>query len=966
MKPPLPSIAVLGLLLWLWEPYGYGQILLNETIEGAASLNHTPLTDIQHAGGTDANIILASPGHGGAKGLKWLRRDSGWYYARTTPFYTAPGGTFAVSFWANLETTYPYCWQFALNDPAYRAGYLSLEASYNEWSGLRWLNPDGSYRHLCWLKTGWRQFKLEVDFVAKTCTVYYDDMRVPVGVELPLANPDTVAGSPFKPAFCGISAAGEAAMSVDDLTLQTWTPPAVSVPLDTGNHTLTSSVSGQSATIAQATGALTGLTWNAQPLLNDGNDVYLLQGTTTSSWAREAWDQVKSTHGNGSQRIFDCRNPRMPGIAITKTYSFDAEGQLLKKVQFNSRPDEGFVTYTARVAVNRTFKNASHPCGVNFAGSRSNLNGIPYRIKTDNTTGLHLYRGKVNDRRVLDGETASTADGWDMKVFCDYVTASHAANGEVRFQTFAGDMIDHARVLAADSHYVTLFNDAKPDWMKSLVCDTMYAGSVETNQMHQALQPLSCTSTIWFLNPPWGNWRGDSDPPLKLHPDVRGIAPGLRSASPNARVSAYTNSLFDRQSDLYARRAAYGVIDRDGTPQSGLVPSDSGGVPTYLLQIGNPAVKQYWFDMHADKMATWSLDFFYMDGPGAFVESQDWVLKKVIQNYEWLDFYRDLKTRLKSVKPDMAFFTNGMIPYSDIGYIESPDASWQTLNGSSGDWRFPARELLLWKVNEVPGHVTVLLYDREVTQPSISSYGIAYGWCGSLSNQRHIPWMLAALEYRGLQLIRHGILSPWWRQSSPAAEVYACRKGDSVIVNAIGHTSATSTTVVVNGAAPGLQNGRTYLYRVMTMNNPALNPDPGTAFTRSAITTVTPSGSTLLLTLPTANSLLTSVIISKALAVVEHTGAKACQTGIPENYGVTVILDTVKGTAYQYTVTNNYAGAVVFFPYATSATVQPAAAVATATVDGVSGQRVTFGAARTYSVTAMLPQKGAGLTQKSP
>jgi hypothetical protein len=58
------------------------------------------------------------------------------------------------------------------------------------------------------------------------------------------------------------------------------------------------------------------------------------------------------------------------------------------------------------------------------------------------------------------------------------------------------------------------------------------------------------------------------------------------------------------------------------------------------------------------------------------------------------------------------------------------------------------------------------------------------------------------------------------------------------------------------------------------------------------------------------------VLISKAIAVIEHTGAKPCETGIPENYGISLKLESAQGGRCVYRVTCKYPGAVILFPYA--------------------------------------------------
>ena len=960
-----------------------GAILFSENFETATTVSDSQLPDTHHDVDTAANIQVASPGFGGSnsKCLKWLRHDTGGYYSRPPygTWYSSSTGALVINFWANLGTSFPYNWVFEMFDTTGTAPYVRLEQSQpsNEPSELRYSLPNGSYARLTSLQAGWRQFKIEVDFVKKICNVYYDDMVVPVGASLPLANQSSTSTTQFKPSWAGFSSAGEAPVSIDNLLMREWTPDAgISWPT-TENFVLSSASSGQTVNVSKSSGALTGLSRNTKALMAGSSDIYLFQSNDASAWSSEEQDQVLSSSGDASQLVLTCYNTGMPGLGIVKKYSFDSNGNLLKRVAFSSTAAGGFLTYIARVKADASFMAGSYPCGFPFTGGTTGypfadgnkqLQGIPYRISTDNSCGLNIHRSRVNDRFVLGGDTRGLTDGWDLTVFCDYVDPGHSISGEIAFCTFSGDFVDYEKSMTASADYQSLFNTTRPSWVDSLVCDTMYAGTNEGNQMHAALAPLPATASIWFLNPPWGNWWGNSEPPLSYHHDVYGIAPGIKSYASNARISAYANSLFDQRSDVYAHHRDFGVTGRDSLLQNGPVPSDSGGAQTYLLQILNSTARQYWIDMLADKVRTWSLDYLYLDGPGGYTSKPDWVYQRNSQYYEWLDFYRDLKARITQQNPNAIFFTNGLQPYSDVGYLEWTDQMWQALTGSLNEWVYSARGLLLRKLGEGPNYVTVPLYDKPQNQPALATYSINYGWCGNQYNQSNIPWMLASLEYRNLQFINGGILQKWWTQPSPTVESYALRKGRSVIINAIGHGAATSTSVTLDCTRTGLTVGKTYLCRVMTMNSPASSPTPSTAFVTNQVSTFTPSRETVQLVLPISNGLLTSVLISEAACVVEGIGSKTCQTGIPENYGAQVVLQSQSGSDSQYSVSCAYAPTTLFFPYASTVSTSSSATHVSVTVNGIPGRRVTFNAAGTYSatVTAAVPTNTGAVFSSYP
>ena len=966
-------------------------ILAGESFDNAASLRDTLFADCRHvnqdatadAGATARNLVLAAPGRGGKKKcLTWPRVNSGWYVAKT-PSFTAATGAITVSFWVNMATDVMYHWNFELQDGAGKP-FLVLRTSQkdNAPGFLKWLGPDDGRPVLGMVRRGWTQIKIEVDLQTKTGTVYYGDMAVPVGADLPLCNPEVNATTAFFAAFTGISSVGEPTVSIDDFSVRAWTPPparrtmAGSVPLanTTNGHTVT-------AGISTATGALTALRRDDTTLLTGSNDLYTLQGDDTAGWGWENDDRVVSSSGDDMARTLICCNRRLPGIRITKKYFFDAGGDLRKRIQFSTTKTTGFITYQARVAVDDAFKAQSYPCGVppalggpeTLKWQGQGLNAYPYRITADNRLGLNICRDQVNDRYVLNNHPAgmedvtNIRDGWAIRVFADYLQPSTTPSGEVAFHTFEGDFVDFTERMAATSDRQRLFKDARPDWTRALACDAMYAGTAAATAMAQALAPLPVTSTIWFLAPPWGNWWGNSEPPKSRHHDVQAISTEMRGASANAKISAYTNSLFDEKSEIFLKHPSFGVFGRNGDLLGGGWLSDVVGAPTHGFQLLDPEAKKYWLNMHADRMAWqrpgWSLDFFYMDGPGCDREELDWKRRVVAQAYDWADYYAELKKRIRATNDQAVFFTNGMVPHSDIGYIEAGDAHWQTLNGTSGNWCEIARGFLIWKLSEAPGYTTVLMYDRPGNQPALSAYTIAYGWCGQSDIVAHKPWLLAALEYRGLRLVHDGLARPWWRQTvMPPLEACAFRKGDNVVVNAIRHDSGSAAaTVELECAKLGLTDGQTYLCQELNMTAPDASPVPTRAFTRASLTRLSATSGTLRRKISTTNARLTSLLISEAWCIVEKIGRHDCETGISDNYGVVVDLQTRNGATSTYAVTVNAtygaAGATLFFPWATAVTLSPAApaTVTAATVNGVQGLRVALNAAGSHTATVTVP-----------
>ena len=979
----LLAFCSLLLVLPMGSALAADDVLLQENFDAAESSRKTLFGEIQHidmntgADVTDVNIITANPGRGGSgNALRWTRKTSG-LYRMSTPSCVSPTGAFSVSFWVHAQNENAYHWELQI-EAGKNKPLLTLQNSQkmNNPGNLAWLTANGGRVTLRPVAKKWRQVRLDVDLRAKTCNVYYDDMDVPVAVGLQLLSQRVEAHTPFRAVFTGISSAGEAAVDLDDFLVRSWTPSAPE-PAPEGDLDL-SAQAGKAeltATVSSATGRLTGLKRDGINLVSDSNDLYTLQTTSGGAWHRESNDRVVQASGDPSKRVFRCTNPGFPSLTILKTYSFDANGNLLKRVEFSSASTEGFLTYRARFAMDDEFVRDSNPGGFapGLGGSDprtgQSLDATPYRIKTDQSLGINVSRDKVNDVAVLSnhfGVTDSvlrTAEGWDLRIFSDYLSTAKPVSGEVAYRTFCGDLVAFAALVAQSPIQRELFDESRPEWTQALVCDAMYAATPEAHEIAKALAPLPVTSTIWFLAPPWGNWWATSDPPKSSHHDVSAIASELRSSSPNAKISAYTNMTFDELSDVFSKHRSFGVADKNGDLIGSGWLSDTLGAPSYPLQIMNPEARSYWIAMHADRMAWnppgWKLDFFYMDGPGWGGEEFDWALKDVAQAYDWARYAGDLKKTLKASNPNAVFFANGMPPHSDIGYIEAPDSWWETLNGKQGNWPELSRVFLTWKLCEDPGYTTILLFDRGKNQPSISTYTIAYGWCGQSQTVSHKPWLLAALEYRGLRLEGEGLQRPWWREATPPeTEACAFRKGKNVLVQAIRHAPGSADFALqIDPAKLGLEPGKTYLMRELQMNSPAADPIPTKAFSQTKISKLTIPSEAIDLKVGTSKALLTSVLISEAWCIVERIGNHPCETGIPENYGISVKVENRESGLHQIQINGTWAaaGATIFFPLAKSVTTSPEGATSSpASVDGVTGIRLVLPSAGTFSATVRM------------
>ena len=639
--------------------------------------------------------------------------------------------------------------------------------------------------------------------------------------------------------------------------------------------------------LSRRTGAILGA-WEVvgnRRLLTACNDRYQVDTEHDVTRTTELLDRVRKLDaapiGGRPALVVTCTNVGLPGVTIEKRYLLQPGRVLSKRVAFATDDATGFfVHWDAETALDGAFmadsSRSSDPVRQASAAERVCLGDAPLVAGRDLSLGLSAYRFTVNDRYVLRGTAEGLPTGWLNSVFVDYLKAGRPVSGELRWVMFDGDFTAADRHYQSLPEYQALWDFRKPEWVQRVLADAMYLGPPETFPFYRACSPDLVTTTIWFLNPPWGNWGPDNDPPKSLHPDVKGIAAGWRHEFPNARVSAYTNALFDDKSDLYREHPEFGVRDLEGQLLTSGIASDSGGRPTFYFQIDNPACREYLLNMHAGKFRAWDFDFFYMDGPGFGAEAPDWATRQVAQSYDWLDYFKALRERLQSLKPDAALFVNGPnTPYADFGYVEYRDEQWQALSGP--DWRPTALELFRMKLNEPPGMVTVPTYGDAGADPALSAYAIMYGWMGNLTEVGRLPWMREAFRYRGSRMVEEAVEPRWWRGDVPF-EACGFRQGDRAVVNVLSHLPQPGTvTLKVDTAKLGLTEGRPLEAQLRLMNDTAseLRPDPADAgkqvrvYRNSGAATVSqlligkPCPTVLELTVPTRPMLLTTVVLAQ-------------------------------------------------------------------------------------------------------
>jgi hypothetical protein len=188
---------------------GNSVVLFSEDFQNVSSAAQSSFNDLFHTGGVDQNLVIASEGDQGNKVLRWARENSYHYYVRTSKILESSTGRISISFRTKFDKTYVYQWQFVLDDPTHQKPYLTLHVpgigNDADWGKLRYDTGGGVLYSMCQIKTGWKTIRIDVDFARKTADVYYDNLKVPVGVDLPMHNLPKSGAVRFTPTFAGVS-----------------------------------------------------------------------------------------------------------------------------------------------------------------------------------------------------------------------------------------------------------------------------------------------------------------------------------------------------------------------------------------------------------------------------------------------------------------------------------------------------------------------------------------------------------------------------------------------------------------------------------------------------------------------------------------------------------------------------------------------------------------------------------------
>jgi hypothetical protein len=125
---------------------------------------------------------------------------------------------------------------------------------------------------------------------------------------------------------------------------------------------------------------------------------------------------------------------------------------------------------------------------------------------------------------------------------------------------------------------------------------------------------------------------------------------------------------------------------------------------------------------------------------------------------------------------------NGVLPYSQVGYIEFRHEQWNDLSGPN--WRTLAYQFLYRKLTETEGYTTVPIFAFIEDQATALAYINLYGWAGNFGGG--IPWKQSARDFRGMKLVPEAVEPRWWR-TGDNFEAYGFTQDQRAVVTVLNH-----------------------------------------------------------------------------------------------------------------------------------------------------------------------------------
>jgi hypothetical protein len=646
-------------------------------------------------------------------------------------------------------------------------------------------------------------------------------------------------------------------------------------------------------------------------------DHYWAETLASTAEADELDDTVSKTSEKSGRLTLTCANPDLAGVTLVKEYWLRPEGTMLaRRVTVSGKPAEKTLfRASSRTYFDEDFRRGAyyqrlmHPAITGdsikpatditqkipepgFMGQ--SVDGSAQMCASNLQAGLGVgqFLLKVNDRYIYPPRNLQmsywTPWGWEMSWLAGFLKPQ-PFSAETEYMLYPGDHFNfHQRYLELPEWKALIASWQIQPWVEKTRMVTMgYVGWGNMPPPGGALAPYMerlaripavlerpDEKMLYLQQQPgdnWGEWpaadgekcrnREPNTDKFKSEIPAEVVRSGIQRLHemniPQYRFGFYQFPIDVSPGTPPVEKGWY-IVTKEGKPARGWY---DPAFNTYITDC-SPGWIDYTVKAVARELDYYKTDFIYFDYPYPSLYA-DWKGEgRVVQTYDWMDFYRRIHEECAKRGAGFFFNSGAGAPFADAGIFEGIPSPETYLNaGYLTRWQnLFSDPMLMMKLYEPPGfasHVWSWQYfwsdpkrdnGREVTNYSLL-FGMRISAAGNsewddqlkaftppggqpdwLANARSIDaWQRAAFELAPSRIVDVGLSPCWWRDKTEI-EAYALQMGPAHVLTCLNHyPDARPVTLTARRDRLGLQPGkRTFIwnFNVRPLTSIVRQPDP--------------------------------------------------------------------------------------------------------------------------------------------
>lgn len=451
--------------------------------------------------------------------------------------------------------------------------------------------------------------------------------------------------------------------------------------------------------IAGATGRKT-----SNHFLTGSVNHYYLMAKSGDRDVSESADRVVQTRSSDGRLEFDCRNPLLPELLITKKYWIENQGLRRELVFTNTGKETLFLTPATSLEFSPEFRKHSYYLGAGYIGPLIPAPQVKAPVPVANyyqtTKGMVLsntseqgsfahYRLKLNDQFVFPWWQSTintyrekpnilhyTPNGWSMALG----TVDLPSGGQFRIT----DAMNYF-----PGNWYTFFEDVYgadpdvkkeiasigpvPEWLQDVRLATMEKSEYAIRQLVSATNDGYIMVLLSRFVGDWADYRFAKDGARGFFggnvtgEELRECIQRLKAISPRVKVALYnwvtstniSTEILKEHPEWFKR------FDRHGN-ESSLFP---GCLDNFATMMNRPDCAEFMKNQLFDALQYLGADYIYLDEAKTtnFIR---WQTDEAVRDDHWYNFWKSLKKRASAQNTALFFNARGN-PFGDINYIEA-------------------------------------------------------------------------------------------------------------------------------------------------------------------------------------------------------------------------------------------------------------------------------------------------------